>query len=41
MPNVLITAEAIRELPGAHLDLLRSTGYEVRFPTNRALLHRR
>ncbi len=34
MPTVLITPEALREQPGPHVDLLRSAGFDVRYPRN-------
>ena len=38
MARVLITTEALRELPGPHLDLLRSAGHEVLYPSKVVLL---
>jgi phosphoglycerate dehydrogenase-like enzyme len=38
MPSVLITTEVLRNAPGAHVDLLRQAGYDVRFPAKAALL---
>lgn len=38
MPSVLITTEAVREVPGKHLDMLRAAGYEVRYPAKNVLL---
>jgi phosphoglycerate dehydrogenase-like enzyme len=32
MSSVVITTEALRNAPGAHVDLLRQAGYEVRYP---------
>jgi len=38
MPRVLITTEALRELPGPHLDLLHAAGCEVCYPQRPVLL---
>ncbi|MEX0675806.1 MAG: phosphoglycerate dehydrogenase [Pirellulales bacterium] len=38
MPSVLITTEAVREVPGKHLDMLRAAGYDVRYPAKNVLL---
>jgi D-3-phosphoglycerate dehydrogenase / 2-oxoglutarate reductase len=38
MPRVLITTEAVREVPGKHLDMLRAAGYDVRYPAKSVLL---
>lgn len=38
MPRVLITTEALRELPGKHVDMLNAAGYEVRWPAKSVLL---
>jgi phosphoglycerate dehydrogenase-like enzyme len=38
MPSVLITTEALRDAPGAHVELLREAGYDVRFPAKSVLL---
>jgi D-3-phosphoglycerate dehydrogenase / 2-oxoglutarate reductase len=38
MASVLITTEALRDAPGKHLDILRSAGYEVRYPAKHVLL---
>lgn len=38
MPNVMITTEAVREVPGKHLDLLHGAGYDVRYPAKQVLL---
>jgi D-3-phosphoglycerate dehydrogenase len=38
MPQVLITTEALRELPGKHVDMLNRAGYEVRWPAKNVLL---
>ncbi len=33
MARILITAEAIRDLPGPHLEMLRAAGHEYRYPS--------
>lgn len=38
MSRVLITTEALRETPGAHVDLLREAGHEVGYPAKTVLL---
>jgi D-3-phosphoglycerate dehydrogenase len=38
MPSVLITTEAVREVPGKHLEMLRAAGYEVRYPAKNVLV---
>ncbi|MEX0979131.1 MAG: phosphoglycerate dehydrogenase [Pirellulales bacterium] len=38
MPRVLITTEAIREVPGKHVDILRAAGYDVGYPAKSVLL---
>lgn len=38
MPRVLITTEALRELPGAHLDVLAAAGCQVYYPDKPVLL---
>ncbi len=38
MAKVLITAEAIRELPGRHVDMLHAAGYETGYPAKLHLL---
>ncbi len=38
MPSVLISTEALRELPGPHVDLLHAAGYQVRYPEKSLLL---
>jgi phosphoglycerate dehydrogenase-like enzyme len=38
MSHVLITTEALRDAPGAHVNLLREAGYDVRYPAKTALL---
>jgi D-3-phosphoglycerate dehydrogenase len=35
MPTVLITPEAMRDVPGPYVKILRDAGFEVRYPTNR------
>src|SRR3954463_22180 len=37
MPGVLITTEVLRDLPGTHEQLLRTAGYDLRFPAKTAL----
>jgi D-3-phosphoglycerate dehydrogenase len=32
MPRVLIVTEAIRHMPGKHVDQLKAAGYEVHYP---------
>src|SRR3989304_6216209 len=38
MSRVLITTEALRELPGKHVDILRAGGYDVHYPAKSVLL---
>ena len=38
MPRVLITTEAVRKVPGKHLDMLHAAGYDVRYPAKSVLL---
>ncbi len=38
MPHVLITTEILRNAPGPHVELLRSGGFDVKFPAKSALL---
>jgi D-3-phosphoglycerate dehydrogenase / 2-oxoglutarate reductase len=38
MPRVLITTEAIREVPGKHVDILRAAGNDVGYPAKTVLL---
>jgi D-3-phosphoglycerate dehydrogenase len=38
MSRVLITTEALRELPGKHVDLLGAAGYQVGYPAKSVLL---
>src|SRR6185503_4346368 len=34
MPTVLITPEAMRDVPGPYVRILRDAGFEVRYPSN-------
>jgi D-3-phosphoglycerate dehydrogenase len=38
MPSVLITTEVLRGAAGAHVEMLRRAGFEVRFPAKTALV---
>src|SRR5688572_11486288 len=34
MPTVLITPEAMRDVPGPYVKILREAGFEIRYPVN-------
>ena len=38
MPKVLITTEALRDVPGPHLEVLHRAGYDVAYPAKSVLL---
>ncbi len=38
MPKILITTEALRDIPGPHADLLHAAGYDLRYPAKSVLL---